>query len=309
MPAATLCNLPLSTTFDHNLEKSLSSLEWVLTSRVPAVSGPFSLPYCDGAVDTVFVSKYSCWLPPFFYLTLFLAVTGIIFVETREACVYLASGVLRFARCHEHLWRHTGGTFRMLMPRLLVTNRLFCFSPATDATPLCPAAASSKTTIPSNSPTSIKIPRDIFLGHRTIHEDDVRAPNEAAEAQEAFLSLFFIIRGGEVPRWIGSLLAVPNLHNRAEFGPHAALILPGSSYPTSILWQAQRGNANTAENISKTPRRISAPDKRRKLANDSKVYHIWTNCGSLTMGMALALPHQRNTRRRETTPLMMLQGL
>jgi hypothetical protein len=101
MPAATLCNLPLSTTFDHNLEKSLSSLEWVLTSRVPAVSGPFSLPYCDGAVDTVFVSKYSCWLPPFFYLTLFLAVTGIIFVETREACVYLASGVLRFTRCHE----------------------------------------------------------------------------------------------------------------------------------------------------------------------------------------------------------------
>ncbi|KAJ7814247.1 hypothetical protein B0H13DRAFT_2381907 [Mycena leptocephala] len=36
-----------------------------------------------------------------------------------------------------------------------------------DATPLCPAAASSKTAIPSNSPTSINIPRDIFLGHRT----------------------------------------------------------------------------------------------------------------------------------------------
>jgi hypothetical protein len=32
MPTATLCNLPLSTMFDRNLEKSLSSLEWVLTS-------------------------------------------------------------------------------------------------------------------------------------------------------------------------------------------------------------------------------------------------------------------------------------
>jgi hypothetical protein len=49
-------NLPLSTTFDHSLERSLWSLEWVLTSGVPAVisvSGPLSLPYRDGAVDTV----------------------------------------------------------------------------------------------------------------------------------------------------------------------------------------------------------------------------------------------------------------
>ncbi|KAJ7910406.1 hypothetical protein B0H13DRAFT_1876808 [Mycena leptocephala] len=115
MPAATLCNLPLSTAFDYNLKKSLSSLEWVLSSGVPtviSVSGPLSLPYRDGAVDT-----------------------------THEACIYLASGVLTFARYHEHLRRHTGGTFRMLMSRLIVANSLFCFSPlAIDATPLCPAA-------------------------------------------------------------------------------------------------------------------------------------------------------------------------
>jgi hypothetical protein len=91
MPAATLCNLPLSTTFDHKLEKSLSSLEWVLTSRVPAV---FWAPLASVSPSTLsVVSKYSCWLPPFFYLTLFLAVTGFIFVENCEACVYLASGM------------------------------------------------------------------------------------------------------------------------------------------------------------------------------------------------------------------------
>ncbi|KAJ7306285.1 hypothetical protein DFH08DRAFT_976017 [Mycena albidolilacea] len=54
---ATLCNISLSTTFDRNYEKSLLSLDWVLTSGLRAVgslvSGPLSLPYHDGAVDTV----------------------------------------------------------------------------------------------------------------------------------------------------------------------------------------------------------------------------------------------------------------
>jgi hypothetical protein len=97
MPAVISYNLPLSTTFDHNLEKSLSSLEWVLTSGVPAVitvSGPSRFRIATAPSTLSVVSKYSCWLPPFFYLTLFLAVTDFIFVETREAWVYLASRVV-----------------------------------------------------------------------------------------------------------------------------------------------------------------------------------------------------------------------
>jgi hypothetical protein len=95
MPAVTFCNLPLSTMFNHNLEKSLLSLEWLLTSGVPTVitvSGPSRFRIATALLTLSVISKYSCWLPPFFYLTLFLAVTGI-FVETHEACIYLALGV------------------------------------------------------------------------------------------------------------------------------------------------------------------------------------------------------------------------
>jgi hypothetical protein len=52
-----MATLSLSTTFDRNSEKSLLSLDWVLTSGLRTVgslvSGPLSLPYHDGAVDTV----------------------------------------------------------------------------------------------------------------------------------------------------------------------------------------------------------------------------------------------------------------
>ncbi|KAJ7864735.1 hypothetical protein B0H13DRAFT_2353456 [Mycena leptocephala] len=62
MPVVTLFNLPLSTAFNYNLKKSLSSLEWVLSSGVPtviSVSGPLSLPYRDGAVDTASIRPLS----------------------------------------------------------------------------------------------------------------------------------------------------------------------------------------------------------------------------------------------------------
>jgi hypothetical protein len=61
--------------FDHNLEKSLSSLEWVLTSGIPAVisvSGPFSLPYRGGAVDTVYCLRVQLLVASFLLSDLIL---------------------------------------------------------------------------------------------------------------------------------------------------------------------------------------------------------------------------------------------
>ncbi|KAJ7674302.1 hypothetical protein B0H17DRAFT_1208106 [Mycena rosella] len=51
-PAATFCNLPLSTSFDSELESSLLSLDWVLSSGVSAshsvACGLLSLSCSDG---------------------------------------------------------------------------------------------------------------------------------------------------------------------------------------------------------------------------------------------------------------------
>ncbi|KAJ7127328.1 hypothetical protein C8R43DRAFT_1240451 [Mycena crocata] len=53
MTSATFCNLPLSTAFDSNAEKSALSLDWVLNSGVAAVrsaaSGILTLP-CENGV-------------------------------------------------------------------------------------------------------------------------------------------------------------------------------------------------------------------------------------------------------------------
>ncbi|KAJ7895362.1 hypothetical protein B0H13DRAFT_1885577 [Mycena leptocephala] len=136
MPAVISYNLPLSTTFDHNLEKSLSSLESVLTSGVPAVitvSGPSRFRIATAPSTLSVVSKYSCWLPPFFYLTLFLAVTDFIFVETREAWVYLASRVVDICP----LSRTPTEAHRWDVPDVDVLTHCHQLP---DATPLCPAA-------------------------------------------------------------------------------------------------------------------------------------------------------------------------
>ncbi|KAF7359966.1 hypothetical protein MVEN_00723500 [Mycena venus] len=55
-PAATLCNLPVSTGFDSRATRSCASLDWVLNSglrtRASQLSGPLTLP-CDAGVISV----------------------------------------------------------------------------------------------------------------------------------------------------------------------------------------------------------------------------------------------------------------
>jgi hypothetical protein len=50
-PSATFCNVPLSTSVDPSSDKSLLSLDWVLSSGIPApqsvASGALALPYGD----------------------------------------------------------------------------------------------------------------------------------------------------------------------------------------------------------------------------------------------------------------------
>lgn len=86
-PCATLCNIPLSTTFNPDVETSLVSIDWVLTSGVSTansvVSGCLRLPYHD-CVD----SRCFCGLT---FLISFFAVTGLVSVVLRHQTLALIS--------------------------------------------------------------------------------------------------------------------------------------------------------------------------------------------------------------------------
>ncbi|KAJ6555901.1 hypothetical protein B0H19DRAFT_1262034 [Mycena capillaripes] len=55
--SATFCNVPLSTSYNPQLESSVLSLDWVLSSGIPTsssvVSGLFSVPCCDGLIRSM----------------------------------------------------------------------------------------------------------------------------------------------------------------------------------------------------------------------------------------------------------------
>ncbi|KAJ7460155.1 hypothetical protein FB451DRAFT_1500391 [Mycena latifolia] len=98
-PSATLCNVPLSTSFNYDFEKSLLSLDWVLTSGLcpinPVVSGPLTLPYHD-AVDTVCSAHMQLFIASSLPFDLVLGRDWLLLCREAlpNAHFYLSSGIL-----------------------------------------------------------------------------------------------------------------------------------------------------------------------------------------------------------------------
>ncbi|KAF8140774.1 hypothetical protein K438DRAFT_1785396 [Mycena galopus ATCC 62051] len=73
MPTAVFCNVPLSTSFSCDLEKSTLSLEWVLASGVQAKNSVVSVT-TERKLSVLF--KYTFLLPHLYRLIWSLAETG-----------------------------------------------------------------------------------------------------------------------------------------------------------------------------------------------------------------------------------------
>lgn len=100
MPTAIFCNVPLSTSFSRDLEKSSLSLEWVLASGVPAnnsvVSGVLSLPYSNDGAETVCCLQVHLSIASSLPFDLVLGRDWLQFSRDSlpNACFHLTSGVL-----------------------------------------------------------------------------------------------------------------------------------------------------------------------------------------------------------------------
>jgi hypothetical protein len=101
-PSATLCAVPLSTTFNPTVERSLLSIDWVLSSGLPAVesfvSGRLCLPY-RSSTDSVLSLDVRLAISASLPFDLVLGRDW--FVQCADSlpntCFYLSSGVVNLA--------------------------------------------------------------------------------------------------------------------------------------------------------------------------------------------------------------------
>ncbi|KAJ7906873.1 hypothetical protein B0H13DRAFT_2333021 [Mycena leptocephala] len=159
-PSATLCAVPLSTTFNPTVERSLLSIDWVLSSGLPAVesvvSGRLCLPYrsaTDSVLSLDVQLAVSASLP--FDLVLgrdwFVQCTA----SLPNACFYLSSGLVNVP------------SFAPDPPAS--SSPAHCSAMDIDgpeARGMGAEASSSRDTLSSlPQKTSLNILRNIFLGH------------------------------------------------------------------------------------------------------------------------------------------------
>ncbi|KAJ6613003.1 hypothetical protein B0H10DRAFT_2050067 [Mycena sp. CBHHK59/15] len=160
-PSATLCAVPLSTTFNSTLERSLLSIDWVLTSGLSAVeslvSGRLCLPYRSSS-DSVLSLDVQLAVSASLPFDLVLGCDWLVHCTNSvpDACFYLSSGLVNLA------------SFAPDPPALCSSTH----SPTMDidGPERIPGngaeASSSRDTLPSlPQKTSLSILRDIFLGH------------------------------------------------------------------------------------------------------------------------------------------------
>ncbi|KAJ6555495.1 hypothetical protein B0H10DRAFT_2122915 [Mycena sp. CBHHK59/15] len=151
---------PLSTTFNSTLERSLLSIDWVLTSGLSAVesliSGRLCLPYRSSS-DSVLSLDVQLAVSASLPFDLVLGRDWLVHCTNSvpDACFYLSSGLVNLA------------SFAPDPPALCSSTH----SPTMDIDGPEPRgmgaeASSSRDTLPSlPQKTSLSILRDIFLGH------------------------------------------------------------------------------------------------------------------------------------------------